>query len=140
VDLIDLRQAASPRQAPPQPRTVSLSEPHIAPSVTSRIFLPPTNRGPEMSFRSRAPNPDPELLLVEDAEFLEQLQLLEKHSSDGDLRELCVERVCCFALTGLNPLRLQCLLPKLSVIICVARSQGGLLLYAYSRCSCKLQL
>jgi hypothetical protein len=30
-----------------------------------------------MSFRSRAPNPDPELLLVEDAEFLEQLQLLE---------------------------------------------------------------
>jgi hypothetical protein len=85
-----------------------------------------------MSFRPRPPNPDPDLLLVEDAEFLEQLQLLEKHSSDSDLRELCVERVCCYALTGLNPLRLQCLRPKLSVIICIARAQGGLLLYVPS--------
>ena len=89
-----------------------------------------------MSFRPRPPNPDPDLLLVEDAEFLEQLQQLDRHSSssDSDLRELCVERVCCYALTGLNPLRLQCLLPKLSVIICVARAQGGLLLYV-PRCT-----
>ncbi len=36
--------------------------------------------------------------MVEDAEFLEQLQMLEKHNGDGDLRELCVERVCCYAL------------------------------------------
>ena len=77
-----------------------------------------------MSFRSRAPNPDPELLLVEDAEFLEQLQLLEKHSSDGDLRELCVERVCCFALTGLNPLRLQCLLHHLLLLLRCWRFPG----------------
>ena len=89
-----------------------------------------------MSFRPRPPNPDPDLLLVEDAEFLEQLQQLDRlsSSSDSDLRELCVERVCCYALTGMNSLRLQCLLPKLSVIICVARAQGGLLLYV-RRCA-----
>ena len=84
-----------------------------------------------MSLRSRPPNPDPELLVVDDAEFIEQLRLLEKHSTDSDMRELCVERVCCYALAGLNFMRLQCLLPKLSVIICVARAQGGLLLYVF---------
>ncbi len=128
-----------PAKLLPLPR-VSLLKPQNYHSSAINFFLPPTNRAPEMSTRSRAPNPDPELLLVDDAEFLEQLQLLEKHSSYGDLRELCVERVCCFALTGLNSLRLQCLLPKLPVIICVARSQGGLLLYTHFRCSCKLQL
>ena len=71
--------------------------------------------------------------MAEDDEFLEQLQLLEKHNGDSDLRELCVERVCCYALTGLNFMRLQCLLPKLSVIICIARAQGGLLLYVFSK-------
>ena len=69
--------------------------------------------------------------MAEDDEFLEQLQLLEKHNGDSDLRELCVERVCCYALTGLDFMRLQCLLPKLSVIICIARAQGGLLLCVF---------
>ncbi len=81
-----------------------------------------------MSFRSRLPNPDPDLLLVEDAEFMEQLQLLELHTGDSDMRELCVERVCSYSLLGLSSLRRQCLLPKLAAIIGVARAQGGVLM------------